>query len=63
MMSYMTCTLQIGQSEGVEISHPKIQDNCDPLSNNPAHPTNNEFELEAILSARVLFQRKSVAPC
>lgn len=34
--------------------------NCDPLSDNPAHPANNKFELEAILSERVLFQRKSV---
>jgi len=29
---------------------------CDPLSENPALPANNEFELEAILSVQVVFQ-------
>ena len=32
---------------------------CDPLSENPALPANIEFELEAILSAQVVFQLNS----
>ena len=32
---------------------------CDPLSENPALPTNIEFELEAILSVQVIFQLNS----
>ena len=33
---------------------------CDPLSENPAVPTNVEFELEAILSVQVVFQLRKL---